>query len=147
MLRIAGTAIGRQAANTIRRFTESESAKRTLKIFDVNLRQSYYSQEILAESMRLADIVKLNNDELPKIMSLSTIPHKDELSSAQQLIEEYELELVSITRGGRGSLLVSEKCERTSRLQSAASRIRWVPETLSPPDWFMNICMAPRSIS
>jgi fructokinase len=93
---------------TIQRFLGAASPG-TLKIFDVNLRQSFYSQEILAASMKLADIVKLNNDELPKIMSLSRLPHKDELSSARGLIEEYELELVSITRGGRGSLLVSSK--------------------------------------
>jgi fructokinase len=78
----------------------------TLKVFDVNLRQSYYSAPILSESMRLADIVKLNDDELPKIMSLSKIPHKDALSSAQRLIREYDLKLVCITRGGNGSLLV-----------------------------------------
>jgi fructokinase len=91
---------------TIRRFLQAASPG-TLKIFDVNLRQSFYSQEILAASMKLADIVKLNNDELPKIMRLSRLPHKDELSSARRLIAEHELELVSITRGGRGSLLVS----------------------------------------
>ena len=78
---------------TIRRFLKA-SPPGALKIFDVNLRQSFYSQEILADSMRLADIVKLNNDELPKIMSLSRMPHKDELSSARRLIEEYELELI-----------------------------------------------------
>jgi len=81
----------------------------TLKVFDVNLRQSFYSQEVLANSMKLADIVKLNNDELPKIMSLSRMPHRDELSSARRLLDEYNLKLVSITRGGRGSLLVSRK--------------------------------------
>ena len=93
---------------TIQRFLRATSS-RTLKIFDVNLRQTFYSQEILTASMRLADIVKLNNDELPKIMSLSRLPHRDEMSSAHRLIEEYKLELVSVTRGGRGSLLVSNK--------------------------------------
>ena len=91
---------------TIQLFLKS-TARRTLKVFDVNLRKGFYSQEVLGDSMMLADILKLNDDELPKIMSLSGIPHKDELSSARQLIEVYGLELVSITRGGRGSLLVS----------------------------------------
>jgi fructokinase len=94
---------------TIERFLRA-TPPNALKIFDVNLRQSFYSQEILASSMKLADIVKLNNDELPKIMSLNHLPDKDELSSARRLIEEYKLDLVSITRGGRGSLLVSEEC-------------------------------------
>jgi fructokinase len=90
---------------TIRQFLHSTSP-RTVKIFDVNLRQSYYSEEVLSESMRLADIVKLNDEELPKIMNLNKVPHKDELSSAQWLIRTHDLKLVCITRGGRGSLLV-----------------------------------------
>jgi len=90
---------------TIRKFLGATSAK-AVKIFDVNLRQSYYSQETLAESMKLADIVKLNDEELPKIMCLAKAPHKDELSSAQFLSDAYHLNLVCITRGGRGSLLV-----------------------------------------
>lgn len=96
----------KSSRETIRRFVRHGTSK-TLKIFDVNLRQSFYSQDTLAESMTLADIVKLNNDELPKIMSLGRLPHKDELSSARRLIDEYDLKLVSVTRGGRGSLLVS----------------------------------------
>jgi fructokinase len=90
---------------TIRDFLRATSP-RTLKVFDVNLRQRYYSQEVLGESMKLADIVKLNDEELPKIMSLEKFPHKDELSSAQRLISAYDLKLVCVTRGGRGSLLV-----------------------------------------
>ncbi|MGO9088238.1 MAG: carbohydrate kinase family protein [Candidatus Sulfotelmatobacter sp.] len=101
---------------TIRRFVEAAPA-RAVKIFDANLRQSYYSQEILAESLKAADIVKLNDEELPKIMGLSfphsspqgfshSSPNNDERSSAQRLMEAYDLKLVCITRGGRGSLLV-----------------------------------------
>ncbi|MFZ0734931.1 MAG: carbohydrate kinase [Candidatus Sulfotelmatobacter sp.] len=93
---------------TIRKFLSATPAS-TLKIFDVNLRQSYYSREILAESMKLADIVKLNDDELPEIMTLAKLPHKDELSSARRLIEEFKLRIICVTRGGRGSLLIDGK--------------------------------------
>ena len=89
---------------TVRCFLGATSPD-SVKIFDVNLRQSYFSQETLSESMKLADIVKLNDEELPRIMSLAKIQHKDELSAAQQLIRAYDLKLVCITRGGRGSLL------------------------------------------
>jgi len=92
---------------TIRRFL-SVCPPSTLKIFDVNLRQSYYTPEILAESMKLADIVKLNNDELPKIMSLSKLSPNGELGSARKLIRDYDLKVVCVTRGGRGSLLVTD---------------------------------------
>jgi fructokinase len=93
---------------TIRKFLKATSPG-TLKVFDVNLRQSYYSQEVLAESMQLADIIKLNDEELPKIMGLSNLVYKDELSSAKKLIEKYALKVVCVTRGGRGSLLVRGK--------------------------------------
>src|SRR5579864_5665930 len=94
-----------QSRSTIRKFLKAVSAG-TLKVFDVNLRQSFYSPQIIVESMRLADIVKLNDDELPKLMSLMREPHKDETSSAEKLIRRYELKVVCITRGGRGSLLL-----------------------------------------
>jgi fructokinase len=89
---------------TIRRFLKA--AEGAVRVFDVNLRQSYYSPDVLDESMKLADIVKLNDEELPRIMSLSKLPHRDERSSAQRLLEAYQLRLVCVTRGGRGSLLV-----------------------------------------
>jgi len=89
---------------TIRDFLQASSD--AVKVFDVNLRQSYYSPDVLAESMKLADIVKLNDEELPKIMALSGIRDHDERSSAERLIAAYDLTMVCITRGGRGSLLV-----------------------------------------
>jgi fructokinase len=97
-----------KSRETIRKFLSATSAD-TLKVFDVNLRQAYYSAEVLAESMRLADVVKLNDEELPKIMSLSKIPHKDDRSSAKKLLEAFDLKVVCVTRGGRGSLLVRGK--------------------------------------
>src|SRR5258708_1000909 len=78
-----------------------------VRVFDVNLRQSYYSREVLAESMELADVVKLNDEELPRVMSLLDFLHKDESTSARHLLAAYDLKLVCITRGGRGSLLVN----------------------------------------
>jgi fructokinase len=98
---------------TIREFLRAASPG-AVKVFDVNLRQAFYSQEILAESMRLADIVKLNDEEVPKVMSLGgflgdsahSFSHEDELAAARQLIGAYDLQLVCVTRGGRGSLLV-----------------------------------------
>ena len=92
---------------TIQKFLKSTSG-RTIKVFDVNLRQSFYSAAVLAESILLADIVKLNDEELPKIVDSVGIANRSEISSAEKLIREYDLKLVCITRGGRGSLLVRD---------------------------------------
>jgi fructokinase len=91
---------------TIRQFLRAGSPH-AVKIFDVNLRQSFYSREILVESMRLADIVKLNDEELLNVMRLLDFPQAEgELPAARRLIDAFDLKLVCITRGGRGSLLV-----------------------------------------
>ena len=115
---------------TIRHFLDAMSPN-AVKVFDVNLRQSYYSQEVLIKSMKLADIVKLNDDELPKIMALASAAHKDELSSAQWLLRAYDLKLVCITRGGRGSLLV---CDGDAR-EHPGFRVR-VADTVGSGDAF-----------
>jgi fructokinase len=78
-----------------------------LRVFDVNLRQNFYTAEILSESMKLASLVKLNHEELPRIMRLLELEHRSEKHSAQRLLSAHDLKLVCITRGTNGSLLVS----------------------------------------
>jgi fructokinase len=80
-----------------------------IRIFDVNLRQHFYSLEVIIESMKLASIIKLNHDELPRIMKLLGLEHRDgnEQESARRLLNSYELDLVCVTRGTAGSLLIS----------------------------------------
>jgi fructokinase len=124
-----------ESRETIRQFLRATSPD-AVKVFDVNLRQCYYSHEVLAESMRLADIVKLNDDELPKIMSLAKFPHKDEVSSAQRLLGTYDLKLVCVTRGGRGSLLVSDQSARGGKAsEHPGFRVR-VADTVGSGDAF-----------
>ena len=90
---------------TIRRFVKA-APQHTVRVFDVNLRQSYYSKEVLSESMKMANIVKFNDEELPQIMALMRFPHKDDVTSGRLLLRECELDVVCITRGGRGSVLL-----------------------------------------
>jgi fructokinase len=83
------------------------SRRGALRIFDVNLRQNFYTAEVLAQSMKLATIVKLNHEELPKIMRLIELENRGEQDSACRLLSSHSLKLVCITRGNGGSLLVS----------------------------------------
>ncbi|GAC1669781.1 MAG: carbohydrate kinase [Candidatus Acidiferrum sp.] len=91
---------------TVRRFLESVPA-RTLKVFDVNFRQEFYSTEAVAESTDFADILKVNEFELPRLASMLGIAYKDEESCTHKLLEGHPLRLVCVTRGDRGSRLVS----------------------------------------
>ncbi|MFZ0300007.1 MAG: carbohydrate kinase, partial [Candidatus Sulfotelmatobacter sp.] len=90
---------------TIRKFLQA-TRKSAVRVFDVNLRQDFYSIEVLAESMKLATIVKLSHEELPRIMSLFDLEIREEEASARKLLS-HEVKLVCVTRGSSGSLLVS----------------------------------------
>jgi fructokinase len=92
---------------TIRAFLAGSRAE-AIRIFDVNLRRDFFSAELLAESLRLANVAKLNDAELPVLMRALGISCDDEKSSAKRLLREFGLQLVCVTRGSRGSLLVRE---------------------------------------
>jgi fructokinase len=77
------------------------------RVFDVNLRQSFYSEEVLSESLQNADIVKLNHDELPILFRLLGFPFGDEESAARSLLDTFRIKLVCVTRGASGSLLAT----------------------------------------
>jgi fructokinase len=127
-----------QSRETIRNFLRATS-RDALRIFDVNLRGNFYSRELLAESMSLADIVKLNDEELPRIMDLGGLVDSNvhssgqdgEKSSAEKLLSLYDLELVCITRGNRGSLLVS----KSGSSEHAGFRVQ-VADTIGAGDAF-----------
>jgi len=91
---------------TIRKFVLA-SQPNSVRVFDVNLRQNFYTAQILGESMKLATIVKVNHEELPKIMRLFELEHRSEEDSARRLLSLHDLKLVCVTRGNSGSLLVS----------------------------------------
>jgi fructokinase len=96
-----------ESGETIQSFLKN-TAPNTLRVFDVNLRQNYYSAEILATSCGLADLVKMNEDEFPTVLELLRLPREGVEMSAQRMIEACHLKLVCITRGASGSLLVAD---------------------------------------
>ena len=97
-----------QARATILRFL-SQMRPGALRVFDVNLRHSFFDAEMLAASLRLASVVKLSAEELPRIRALLRVEALgDEVASARDLVRAFGLELVAVTRGARGSLLVTE---------------------------------------
>jgi fructokinase len=77
-----------------------------LRVYDVNLRQNYYAREWIEASLRHADIVKLNDEEVAILSGLLELPG-DEAAFGKQLIADFGPRLVCVTRGARGCLLVS----------------------------------------
>lgn len=80
----------------------------SLRVFDVNLRQKYFSKQILQDSFRLANVVKMNHEELPQIVKMFDIKTENQIESAKELLEKFALKLICVTRGGNGSLLLTQ---------------------------------------
>jgi len=89
--------------NAIRRFLEA-TANDCLRVFDINLRQTYYDEETIRASLAFANVVKLNDEELPIVAKLLSIEGA-ESDCLGQLIDHYQLHLIVLTRGEKGSLL------------------------------------------
>jgi fructokinase len=92
---------------TIRRFLEAAPLA-TLRVYDVNLRHTFFTKDVLHESLQLAHVVKLNDQELPRIADLLALGGSTYEERAQRLLQAYHLRLVCITRGDRGSLLLAD---------------------------------------
>ena len=77
-----------------------------LKVFDINLRQQYYSQDILEMSLRLTDILKINDEEIGIVASMFGLGG-DDRDACRALIETFGLKLVILTRGAEGSEVIT----------------------------------------
>jgi len=77
-----------------------------LRIFDVNLRQKFFSLEIIETSLLLANVLKINDEELPVLAKFFGLPGRPEEQLAE-LARRFDLQLVALTRGARGSLFYS----------------------------------------
>lgn len=98
-----------KSADTIERFLRN-APEQTLRICDVNLRQSFFTSDVLRRSFQHADIIKLNEQELLQVAFHLKLGAGTEVTIAKRLLEQIaRLQLVCITRGSRGSLLVSER--------------------------------------
>lgn len=95
-----------RARETILRFLEHVRPS-ALRIFDVNLRHAFFTPEMLSRSLALSNLVKLNAEELRAAASMLDLRGDDERTLAEDLLAKFKLNLVAVTRGERGSLLVS----------------------------------------
>lgn len=78
-----------------------------LRIFDINLRQHYYSREIIEQSLALANVLKINDTELAQLAEMLGLGG-DMRDRMAQLAQRHALRVVACTRGEHGSLLYVE---------------------------------------
>ena len=89
---------------TINRFLDAMPVTdETLKIFDVNLRQGFYTKEILCNSFQKCNILKINDEELVTVSRMFGYPGIDLQDKCWILLAKYNLKMLILTCGVNGS--------------------------------------------
>ena len=92
--------------NTINRFIDTMPKDNgTLIVFDANLRQSFYSEDVLEQSMMRCNVLKINDEEFPTVCRISGIPESDPESQCRALLNRYNLKILILTCGVNGSYI------------------------------------------
>ena len=89
--------------DTINRFIDAMPAEDTLKIFDINLRQGFYTKEILCNSFSKCNILKINDEELVTVSRMFGYPGIDLQDKCWILLAKYNLKMLILTCGVNGS--------------------------------------------
>ena len=94
-----------------------DAAETALKVYDVNLRQDFYSDEVLRRSLEKADVVKLNGDEVGVIAKALSLP-EDPAAFAGELMKQFEVTCVCVTLGEDGcQLFEGDRSVRVERVE------------------------------
>ena len=73
------------------------------RIFDINLRQGFYTKEIISESISRCNILKINDEELVTVSRLFGYPGIDLQNKCWLLLGKYNLKMLILTCGVNGS--------------------------------------------
>ncbi len=102
--------ISKEAIQTMVRATP----ERVLRILDLNLRKPFYDEDAIIHGLALANVLKLNDEELEIVSTLLGLKG-DELIRLEALQKRFDLKVIALTKGANGSVLlygneVSEHC-------------------------------------
>ncbi len=106
---------------TIHAFLDA-APKDALRVFDINLRQSWFTAEVIAESLNRANVLKINDEELDVVatmlLGVPTVPGKLIAEDADKtravcrdLIAKYDLRMLILTCGAIGSYVFTADSE------------------------------------
>jgi fructokinase len=101
---------------------------------DINIRQKFYTKEILSGSLTAADVVKLNLDELKRLDELFIGGQFDVYSGSKKLMEKFDIEMLAVTKGTDGASLF-----RGDETDSYIPEQRSVVDTVGSGDAFASL--------
>jgi fructokinase len=92
---------------TIRQFLDDTPAD-CLKIFDINLRQQFYTKDVIEESLKRCNILKINDEELVVLNRMYSYDGLDMRSSCEKILNDYHLKMLVLTCGTNGSYVFTD---------------------------------------
>ena len=87
---------------TIRQFLDNTPAD-CLKVFDINLRQQFYTKDVIEESLKRCNILKINDEELVIIKRMYGYDDLDMRGICEKILADYQLKMLVLTCGTNGS--------------------------------------------
>lgn len=95
---------GEVSRNTINRFLDAmPESDDVYKIFDINLRQHFYSKDIIVNSLNKCNVLKINDEELVVVSDLFGYKDMSQNEACRRILEEYDLKMLILTCGTDGS--------------------------------------------
>ena len=91
----------------IRKFLADTPAD-CLKICDINLRQQFYSKEVLEDSFQLCNILKINDEELVVVNRMFGYDGLDMRQTCEKMVQDYGLKMLVLTCGTNGSYVFTD---------------------------------------
>jgi fructokinase len=119
----------------VSRNTIQSLLSKNIKYFcDLNIRQNFYSEDIITRSIKAADVLKVNIDELELLNNLLVGNEFDVMQTSFVLMSKYNIDLMAITKGSGGATLIKD--EKTDHCKLEAKE---VVDTLGAGDAFASI--------
>jgi fructokinase len=94
---------GPKSRLTIQNFIRSAPAT-CLKILDINLRKPFCSKALVDDSLKMANVLKLNDAELAEIAAMFGLNGTDRHAQMMELLQRFDLKYVFVTCGSRGAM-------------------------------------------
>jgi fructokinase len=80
-----------------------------VKFLDINLRKKCYTAATIEDSLRMANILKTNDEELLIVKELMGLKHESLKDLAQETIEKFNLDIILCTLGSNGAFCLTQE--------------------------------------
>jgi fructokinase len=99
---------GEQSRATIQQAIQLAKSRGVLRVLDVNLRKPFFDADLLRDSIAQSSVLKLSDEELSKVAAACDVANDAAPEIVlRKLLSQFKLDLVVMTRGAQGAILVS----------------------------------------